>query len=63
MGQSRDLLRVARLAEELAAPVEAWIPHTSPPRRRDLFGVGDVLAAHPRDLLADRLQDRLRRLL
>jgi hypothetical protein len=63
---ARTLSELRRLGY-LAAVVETWIPRIE--RRRDLFGIADVLAVHPRDkavLLvqatsAGHVQDRLRR--
>src|SRR5262245_14485357 len=43
---ARTLYRLRRLGF-LAAPVERWIPQVQ--KKRDLFGVGDVLAVHPRE--------------
>jgi hypothetical protein len=38
-------LTLMRRSGYLAAVVETWIPHVN--RRRDLFGLFDVLAVHP----------------
>jgi hypothetical protein len=46
---ARTLAYLRRAGFLLAAVVEAWIPHAS--LRRDLFGIADVLAVHPRDRL------------
>src|SRR5262249_17726219 len=45
---ARSLLHLRRLGF-LAAPVEVYLHQIR--RRRDLFGIGDVLAVHPRDKL------------
>jgi hypothetical protein len=63
---ARTLTHLRRLGY-LAAVVERWLPRVE--RKRDLFGVGDILAVHPRDqqvLLvqatsAPHVADRLRR--
>ncbi len=45
---ARTLAHLRRLGF-LADVVERWLPHVR--RKRDLFGIGDVLAVHPRDRL------------
>jgi hypothetical protein len=63
---ARSLVHLRRLGF-LAATVEIWIPRVN--RKRDLFGIGDVLAVHPRDkavllvqaTTADHVADRLKR--
>jgi hypothetical protein len=42
----RTLIHLRRLGF-IADVCERWLPHVN--RRRDLFGVGDVIAFHPRD--------------
>jgi hypothetical protein len=57
------ILRLLRRSGHVTAVVERWIPHAN--RRRDLFGVADVLAIHPvrREVVqvttADHLANRL----
>lgn len=61
-------LRHLRRLGYLAAVVEAWIPKVN--KRRDLWGIADVLALHPRDKAVLLVQctsdshvpDRLRRI-
>lgn len=61
-------LRELRQLGYLAAVVERWLPRIE--RKADLFGIGDVLAIHPRDkafLLVQctsgaHVPDRLRRI-
>jgi hypothetical protein len=63
---ARTLAHLRRLGF-LAAVVERWLPRVE--RKRDLFGIGDVLAIHPRDRLvllvqattAEHVADRLAR--
>jgi hypothetical protein len=63
---ARTLVHLRRLGF-LADVVERWLPRAN--RKRDLFGVADVLAVHPRDQLillvqattAAHVADRLRR--
>lgn len=49
MSTSPTSLTLRRLREQgfVAAPVERFLPQVN--RKRDLFGVADVLAFHPRD--------------
>ena len=45
---ARTLAHLRRLGY-LAAVVESWVPIPGRKVRRDLWGIGDVLAVHPRD--------------
>jgi hypothetical protein len=64
---ARTLALLRRQGFQLAAPVERWIPGANV--RKDLFGVADVLAVHPRDRVfllvqatsADHVAHRLRK--
>jgi hypothetical protein len=64
---ARTLALLRRQGFQLAAAVERWIPGANV--RKDLFGVADVLAVHPRDRLfllvqatsADHVAHRLRK--
>jgi hypothetical protein len=66
---ARSLDHLRRLGYSLAARVEVYIVQVQ--RHRDLFGVADVLAIHPRDrqvllvqaTTAGHVPDRLRRVL
>jgi hypothetical protein len=67
MSPTARTLAFLRRAGYLAAVVEHWIPGANV--RKDLFGVADVLAVHPRDRLfllvqattADHVAHRLRK--
>jgi hypothetical protein len=50
---ARTLIHLRRLGF-IADVCERWLPHVN--RRRDLFGIGDVFAFHPRDKMVLKVQ-------